>query len=1008
MRQVAYVLAADTGEATWSAVAAIARAAGDLQFIDLAGSAMPAAYALNTSAAIWIHLEDPHSSLDAGLIDALGPWIHSGGRALLTMAATRLSMALGVEQEEMHLDVGVWSAAGDPLWAESFREWPDYPHIRGVQGWGPHPLFQGLMQGTFSWAPQEGEPIARYTFTKPRWPSGRIVGVDRAYVQLDASTAVAWEYEVGHGRVLCLGANVPLEFASARLEVQRHRLLINALRYVAGRETPAPTEYWPDGNTHASVRPLAMPRPLRSSRWEDVLVLSPIDGSVDHRGPERDESAAHVRLSSIPAIVISRPDLSPVVHSAGGVLMTGNELHGLSEVWLRALCVLDGGLAITVAGVPLVARSLTVGVHRVERRLRRSDGGPGEWLERWSASPDDAVCTFELRSVEESEDSPRLEFVMPLRLQWPVPPQTLAPLRVEGRRSGECARVRVMGCDGQHGAEMRVDGVSDVQWHDHETHPRIEMIARNSVQIVWSEVSQAVAIEQSDASQRLPPAPSVPATPAMRAAHAPDALAIQDAHLARVASLGERRAILRTGTAADVAWEWATYHLSSLMAPLPFGGRGLLAGIAGSRPGWGISRPGYAWMFGRDTCWCIDAMLVAGLHEEVADCLRGLAATRDITGKIAHEVTLSGVVHYDAADASPLFLRALAAYWEWTGDLATIRDLWPATCEVIAFIGSCDRDDDGLPENTSTGHGWVESGPLGGGHVTSYVATIWIDALRRLEPVAEAVGDAATARNLAQTRARALNGLASLRDPESGRLALHRTDRGALLSTSTAMSAVPVALGLEEPRAADAIVGELSSDRFTAPWGVRMLSRNDPSYNPRGYHSGAVWPLYTGWLALACAERWRPNLAAAHIDANANLVQHRAKGAFDEVLDGDTGAAAGVCPQQAWSAAMNISPVGLGLLGLRPVATSRSLVMRAQLPDAWPTLRLDRLRVGGARLDIHLDRQPDGGVQLTLRSSEPMEVTVEREKAPDLHLALDGRGAARTAHVSAGGQHGKR
>jgi glycogen debranching enzyme len=195
------------------------------------------------------------------------------------------------------------------------------------------------------------------------------------------------------------------------------------------------------------------------------------------------------------------------------------------------------------------------------------------------------------------------------------------------------------------------------------------------------------------------------------------------------------------------------------------------------------------------------------MFDEARIALEFLGVTADVTGKIAHEVTTSGVAHYDAADATPLWLRFVAAYAEWMGDLATVRALWSQVRAAFAFVLSHDRDDDGLPENSGVGHGWVESGPLGGGAVTSYVAAIWIDALRRLAPLAERLGDRDLFERVTQARARAEAAIETrLRDQATGRLVLHLSEDGRAVADLTALSAVPVLLGVDDTAGGDAVV----------------------------------------------------------------------------------------------------------------------------------------------------------------------------------------------------------
>ncbi len=398
------------------------------------------------------------------------------------------------------------------------------------------------------------------------------------------------------------------------------------------------------------------------------------------------------------------------------------------------------------------------------------------------------------------------------------------------------------------------------------------------------------------------------------------------------------------------------------LAVPPTGGLSLMAGYARSRTGWSESRPGYAWFFGRDACWSADAMLAVGMFEEVREIVRHLAATRDVTGKIYHELTTSEVCHYDAADATPLFLRLVARYYQTTGDRDTIHEVWDAVRHGVAFVASTDRDGDGLPENTDIGHGWIESGPLGGGRLTSYMAALWIDALDQLLILAEVMEDAAMGAWLSRARVHAIDGMErSLRDPRTGRLGLQRNADGSLVTDLTALSAVPIALGVDNAAASVDVLQSLTSPAFATPWGIRMLPNTHERYAPTGYHNGAVWPLFTGWTALACFARGRSRAGWELLRANASLAAVRAKGAFDEVLNGDTGQAAGVCPDQAWSAAMVIAPALHGLWGVRPSRGGRALTLRLQLPREWNSAFLDGLRVGGATLDIRVNQQSTEG-----------------------------------------------
>ena len=62
--------------------------------------------------------------------------------------------------------------------------------------------------------------------------------------------------------------------------------------------------------------------------------------------------------------------------------------------------------------------------------------------------------------------------------------------------------------------------------------------------------------------------------------------------------------------------------------------------------------------------------------------LRFLGGAQDVTGKVPHEVTTSGLAHYDAADSTPLYLLLAGRYASWTGDLAFLE----ADAQVAALL----------------------------------------------------------------------------------------------------------------------------------------------------------------------------------------------------------------------------------------------------------------------------------------------------------------------------------
>jgi glycogen debranching enzyme len=866
-------------------------------------------------------------------LDACGAAVDRGGLMVLTGLAVLLAPALGVPGTPRIEAPRVWRHADDPLWPDDFRDWPDYPHVRGLQGWGPHPVFIGLGMGTYSWMAREGDAYSSAMLPRAEWdPALGVIAVNRWYVHLDASVAVAWEYQRGTGRVLCIGSHVSFCGGHDVLYPQRDALVANALR----RGTSRRQVYWPGAAwQHARVGPLPRPR------------------AIEPVGPW-----------SVPGPVARSTLDAPWSLGAPHGLATGREPGGIGELWLHPLLVADGLRVLAEEEVTCV-ESTTSG-YVVSRRLRSGDG---EWTEQLLPSRIAPEWGYEVCPSSGTAQHVALEITCPLRLQWPMPSDLLHPLRAEVRHEGERWVVVISGSDGQHAMALFINAQS-VEVRASDVRPTIGIVSAPGEGI------RLLVRASETGSEGLIPTTSDLAL-MTRAATAESER--RRTHHVRV-DVG------CTDTTRDVdaatitsAVAWATTRLASFVSGVTGRPAGLMAGYASTRPGWGVSRPGYAWYFGRDCCWCIDAMLAGGMFEEAEVALEFLATHADITGKIPHEVTTTGVVHYDAADATPLFLRAVAMYASWTGDLAAVGRWWPAVKAGLAHVVSCDRDGDGLPENDAVGHGWVEMGPLGGGSLTSYVAAIWIDALRLLGPLAITRGDEAFAATVQAVRRRAEGAVEGLRLPQ-GWLALHRTRAGTLEPTLTALAAVPIALGVRSSAADPSTLDRLASPDYTTPWGVRLLARSDPRYAARGYHTGSVWPLFTGWVALADARVGQIDRALGNIMAVAQNIHGHSKGAFGEVLDGDTGDAAGVCPDQAWSAAAVITPLIHGILGVAPRATTGACSVELRLPVGLQDLTLHGLRIGQTRVDCTWRRDGDvvsaewlhlSGPPLTVDAGDP-------------------------------------
>src|SRR2546427_7316364 len=400
------------------------------------------------------------------------------------------------------------------------------------------------------------------------------------------------------------------------------------------------------------------------------------------------------------------------------------------------------------------------------------------------------------------------------------------------------------------------------------------------------------------------------------------------------------------------AYDWSRISVLQGLVTNPFLGTGL---IAGYRTSGESQRPGFAWFFGRDALWTTLALDAEGDFSTSRTALEFLSTYQRADGKIAHEISQGASFvpwfkdypyGYASADATPLYLIAANDYVTRSGDVAFAKQKWDSLWRAFQFLQST-YDAQNLPQNFGIGHGWVEGGPLLPGKTELYQSGLGAEALRSLASLARLTEKNDLSQQLSQNFAQQRTHLnQAFWAPEKNIFSFALDNNNQRVNVASVLATVPMWFGLLDEDKAELMVNQLADSDHEADWGMRIISSRDPKYSPGGYHFGAVWPLFTGWASVGEYRYHRAFPAYSNLRANSLLALDGSLGHVTEVLSGDYHQPLSTSsPHQIWSAAMIVSPLLRGMLGLQIDALSHQLVFAPHVPAEWDSFRVDNLRV---------------------------------------------------------------
>ncbi|MEO8726476.1 MAG: glycogen debranching N-terminal domain-containing protein [Acidobacteriaceae bacterium] len=363
-------------------------------------------------------------------------------------------------------------------------------------------------------------------------------------------------------------------------------------------------------------------------------------------------------------------------------------------------------------------------------------------------------------------------------------------------------------------------------------------------------------------------------------------------------------------------------------------------------------------------------------------------------GRMVHELHTSPLAvmnytphgrYYGTVSGSIFYPSLLSELWRWTGDKELVRPMIAPALRGIEWADKYSRDESHFYKyqtRSSQGEknqGWKDSGdaivhadgsqvkdPLGTCEMQAYVYGSKIglaEVLSWIEP-----GEKDLIKRL---RCEAAELKQRFNDffwmPEENYLAMGIDSHNRPIRSVASDPGHCLLNSIVDDSLKEAVARRLMADDMFSGWGVRTLSAKHPAYNPFSYHRGTVWPVENAMFVLALAECHlyddMNRLARAIFDSAALFQYHRLPELFCGHSRDDAHPFPALYPRanspQAWSAAGPFL-ILQAMLGIHPHAFRKTLFLDPHLPDWLPEIRLGRLRVAAATVDIHFCREANG------------------------------------------------
>lgn len=888
---------------------------------------------------LWIHRVDStefnQNEIEEKFLASLKKFVADGGNLFLTIDALKYLNYLGVEKNIPQIN-----------YVDAIDD--GYGRKLGLHSFLYHPVFHDLFGGAYIFNPIEDMKTYQVGFFNDESLQGKIIAVDWSYITLKEKSKLLLEYNLGKGKILACGAYLFFNINNNN-SLQFEKFVNNCFYYLDKRFEHEKKFYWNDFTPDKTQLKFNKISFKNSKNWDTENKIK----LINSKGTDNFWNVAGERI-----------------------LVMGKEKTGIDEIWSHPFMAIKNykiGIkdSDSIFWLENIIPEIEVHPNSFIRKYTHQNFSLKEVITTSENLPT-AIVHYEFISNTRKEFV--IEFESNLRLMWPYSEYVLGKINVNFNKDLNAFHIydkrKILNAFVGINKQIKKFEINMVDSVTNKISFIVNINAKSNFDFIISSSNENANLTLNNYINSI---------------QAPEKIYYKSKKYFQN-ELSKYLSIKTPDKNFNEGFLWSLLGTKKFIVNTPGIGKSIVAGYSTTAKGWNgghkiNGRPGYSWYFGRDGVWSGFALLDIGDYESVKKILQLFNLYQDLNGKIFHELTTSGAVHYDASDSTPLYLILCGRYLKETGDVEFIKQNWEHIKKAIEYCYSTDTDNDKLIENTNVGHGWVEGGGLYTAHTEVYLAACWAEALKYSSSIAKELNYEVESKKFYDdyiSVKEIINN--NFWNIEKNTLSFSKLKDGSYNSEKTVLSSVPIYFDLIDSTKAKIVLNDFAENYFSSDWGLRILRSDSKIYNPRGYHTGSVWPLFTGWVSLAEYKYQKYSQAFTHVLNNLNIYRNWQLGAIEEVLNGDEFKPAGVCSQQCWSHTMVLQPIIEGMLGIKVDAINKILKLNPVLPPNWKFLEVKNIYVGKKKVDLKLELKQDNcNFAFNSNNNEELEIILKYE-----------------------------